>query len=230
MLSKNKERKLVELYPHTDDADIAKILGVSLWMVKKVAEGLGLEKESVREWTRREIDYLTAHYATTANAELARAFDRSKMEIEHFAFRMGLSKSKGFFVNIVNTPEEMELVKQWNDEYNKQDFGYSRGNHVLGKILEHLFPYSNVTSEYPIGNLRLDFYIQRVSLGFEFDGIQHREFNNHFYETKADFAKAQVRDYRKSELCESMGIAIVRFDDTEKLSFGLVKRKIEEAM
>ncbi len=230
MLSKNKERKLVELYPHTDDADIAKILGTSLWVVRKKAEEMGLEKERAAEWSRVQVEYLVRNYKNFSNAVLSEELGKSKLEIEHFAFRMGLSKNPVFFVNIVNTPEETELIKQWNAEYNKQDFGYSRGNYVLGKILEHLFPYSTVTPEYPIGNLRLDFYIHRVSLGFEFDGIQHREFNNHFYETKADFIKAQNRDYRKSELCESMGIAIVRIADNEKLSFGLVKKKIEEAI
>lgn len=230
MISKNKERKLVDLYPHTEDSDIAKILGVSLWVVRATAENLGLEKERSNAWSDSEIGLLAANYTKLTNAELAASLGRTKMEIEHFAFRLGLVRDSEFYLPLSETEEERALVEEWNEEYNRKDFGYSRGNYVLGKILQHLFPHSIITAEYAIGKLRLDFFIQRVQIGFEFDGIQHREFNKFFYDTKADFLRAQVRDFKKSELCENMGIGVVRFSDKEKLSFGLVRRKIEEVV
>jgi very-short-patch-repair endonuclease len=230
MLSKNKERKLVALYPFTDDEVIAKQLGVGLWVIRKKAEELGLEKEDADEWTRVEIDYLVRNYKHFSNEVLSEEIGKSKMEVEHFAFRMGLSKNPDFFSNIIVTDEEKELVKEWGDEYSKQENGSSRGNFILGKILEIVFPMSQIVSEHPIGGLRLDFYIPRMELGFEFDGVQHKEHNSFFYETKADFHKAQNRDYQKSDMCQQMGIAIVRFGHDESLSVSLVRAKINEVL
>jgi very-short-patch-repair endonuclease len=228
--SKKKERQLVELYPTTDDHDIARLLKLSVGFVRKKAEELGLEKEEPNDWTPHEIKLLMQLYSSTPNERISEIIGRSKMEIDHFAFRMGLSKSKDFFSNIAITSEEKELLKQWNDEYSNAEHGNSRGNFVLGKILEHMFPLSQIHPEYPIGGLRLDFYLPMLSLGFEFDGIQHKEYNSFFYKTKADFHRAQNRDYDKSELCESLGIAIVRFDHDEVLSISLVRAKIDEVL
>jgi hypothetical protein len=228
MLSKNKERKLIELYGHTDDATIAKILGVPLYVVRKKAYDLGLEKEKDSNWTKDQIDTLVKWYPEHSNDYIAYGLMKTKFEIEHFAFRLGLSKSPNYFSNIIITSKERELVKQWNDEYTSADNGYSRGNYVLGKILAHEFPRTQITSEYPIGDLRLDFCIPRLFLGFEFDGVQHYEYNSFFYKTKADFLRAKSRDYAKSEMCENLGIAIVRFTHKEDLSISLLKAKLQE--
>lgn len=228
LLSKNKERKLVELYPHTDDAMIAKILGVGVWLVRKKAEELGLVKEEADDWCDSDIDYLSVNYSKHSNDNLCERLCRSKMEIDHCAFRLGLSKNPDFFSNIVVTSEDKAIVKQWSDEYSRKENGSSRGNFLLGKILAEIFPLSQIQPEYSIGNLRLDFYIQRQLLGFEFDGIQHKEFNSFFYDSKADFIRAQNRDYDKSYMCEQMGIAIVRFSHDEDLSISLVRAKINE--
>lgn len=228
--SKNKERKLAELYPTTDDYEIARILKLSVGFVRKKAEELGLEKEDLDEWTNQEMKLLVQLYPTTPNERISEIVGRSKMEVDHFAFRMGLSKSKEYFANISITERDKELVDGWNAEYDHKIHGNSRGNFVLEHILHHMFPSSVIQPEYTIGGLRLDFHLPTLSLGFEFDGVQHKEFNAFFYASKEDFQRAQGRDYSKSEMCESLGIAIVRFAHDEKLSIALVKAKINEVV
>jgi very-short-patch-repair endonuclease len=228
--SKNKERKLVELYPTTDDHEIARILKLSVGFVRKKAEELELEKEDIDEWTPQEMKLLIEMYPNSSNESISEIVGRSKMEVDHYAFRMGLSKSKEYFSNIISTPHEEALAKHWNDEYSQKDHGNSRGNYILGNVLRHIFPLCQIHPEYPLGGLRLDFYMPTLSLGFEFDGIQHQEYNSFFYKTKDDFHKAQSRDYDKSEMAEALGIAIVRFSHDEQLSIALVRAKISEVV
>jgi hypothetical protein len=227
-LSKNKERKLVELYPNTDDIDIAKILGISIWLIKNKASELSLEKNlKSNAWSEEEISHIIQYYSHCGNSRLSEELGKSKMEIEHYAFRLGLSKDADFYSFLSISPEEKKLVDNWSNEYSKE-LGSSRGNFVLERILYYIFPFSQIKPEYPVGSLRLDFYLPTLGLGFEFQGIQHKEHNHHFYESERDFLKAQERDYKKSELCEQMNIPIVYLYHDEKLSIPLVKAKIDD--
>lgn len=63
-----------------------------------------------------------------------------------------------------------------------------------------------------IGRLRLDFFVKELSLAVECDGIQHEEFNMHYFESKEAFKDAQQRDRLKEKLCEQAGITLVRLD------------------
>ena len=230
MLSKNKERKLIEMYPLIDNVTIAKMLGTSIWVIKKKAEELGLKKEAVEEWIDQDIDYLMENYSSKHNQDLSVFLGRTKMEIDHFAFRMGLSKNKDFFSGVTISEEEKVTLKEWSSQYNRAEHGSSRGNFILGKILEVIFPMSQVYPEHPIGNLRLDLYVPRMCVGFEFQGVQHTEYNNFHYKTKADFFRAQVRDYKKSETCELLGIPVVYVSHDEELSISLIRAKLEQVM
>jgi hypothetical protein len=229
-LSKNKERELIKLYPKTEDADIAKIMGVSLWIIRKVADELGLKKAVSTEWDIFDITILDEKYPTTSNERLSSILNRSKMEIEHFAFRFGIEKDGNYFSDLITTDIEKAFVDKHNDLYTKKELGSSRGNYVLGQILDYLFPLHSRIPEYPIGNLRLDWYIPRLSIGLEYDGIQHKEYSQFFHGSEREFSKAQERDYEKSKLCEKMGIAIARFSHNEKLSIPLVRAKISEVI
>lgn len=220
----------MELYGSVDDAKLSKILGVGISFLQKKAEELELEKEEIEEWSDKDMELVVKLYSSTPNERLSELLGRSKMEIDHFAFRLGLEKNDEFFVNIFNTETELDLIDQWNEEYNKKEHGNSRGNFLLDKVLTYLFPRSQLLSEYPIGGLRLDFYLPSLAIGFEFDGIQHKEFNSFFYKTKADFVRAQNRDYSKSEMAEVLGIAVVRFSYNEELNIGLVRAKIAEVV
>jgi hypothetical protein len=227
-LSKKKERQLEKMYPNTDDKDIARILGISEWLVRKKAAELELEKETSEGLSATQIDFLVNHYSFHDNAVVAERLGISKAEVEHQAFRMGLQKNENFFRNILITYEEEQLVKQWNNEYTKAEHGSSKGNYVLGKILHHIYPNYTLTPELPMGGLFIDWFIKELKIGFEVQGSQHEEFNNFHYETKYDFIKAQSRDYDKSFMCEKSGIGIVYLYHDEKLSIPLIKAKVAE--
>jgi hypothetical protein len=228
--SKKKERQLESLYPNTDDIDVAKVLGLSVAFVRKKAKELGLEKQEVDQWTSADMKILEGLYPSKHNDQLSVIFGKSKMEIEHFAFRMGLSKNKDFFSNILITEEEKALLKEWEDAYSSKKMGNSKGNYMLKKILKHMFSLSKIHTEHPVGGLRLDLFLPSLNLAFEYQGIQHTEYNNFHYSSKADFHRAQARDYKKSEIAEAMGISIVYVYHYEKLSIALVNAKIDEIL
>jgi uncharacterized beta-barrel protein YwiB (DUF1934 family) len=69
-----------------------------------------------------------------------------------------------------------------------------------------------------------------LNLGFEFQGIQHTEYNNFHFKTKDDFYRAQARDYKKSEMCESLGIAMVYIHHNEDFSIALIREKINDVV
>jgi hypothetical protein len=239
-LSKKKERELIRLYPTTDESDIARILSISIWIVRKTAADLSLEKTDPTDWTQIDYFLLSENFRSMSNEELSKALKRPKAVIDHHAFRMGMRKSDAFWSNISITKEEKELLDQWNEEYDNKKYNAdmenygnvfnSRGNYVLGKILRHIFPMHTLIPEYPIGGLRIDWVIKGLQLGFEYDGIQHSEFNPFFHETKADFERAKIRDYDKSYMCEKIGLGLVRVYHNEDLTISLVKAKINEVL
>ncbi|MNS85087.1 hypothetical protein D3C72_1189400 [compost metagenome] len=229
LISKKKEKELIRLYPKMEDQDIAKILGVSEWVVRKKANDLGLVKEPDQGQISKEItDWLIDFYPSYRNDDISKMFSMSKSEIEHAAFRLGLRKNKDYFGTIQVTDEERILIKQWNDEYEFSSSANSRGNYVLGKILNYLFPMCSLYPEHPIGQLRIDWYVKERMIGFEFQGVQHEQFNAFHFETKYDFIKAQNRDFEKSYLCESVGISLVHIYHDENLSISLIKEKIAD--
>jgi hypothetical protein len=227
-MSKKKERQLIQLYSNTDDTDIARILSVPKYLVRMKAEELGLQKEDEISWSPIDVFCLSENYRAISNEELSRLLQRPKAEIEHYAYRMGMRKNDSFWSNISITSEERELLSKWNNKYNSKKHGSSRGNFVLGKILIYLFPRYTLIPEYPIGGLRVDWVIKDLQIGLEFNGVQHSEYNTFFFETKADFERAKLRDYDKSYLCEKAGIGLVTFYHDEELSMALVKAKINE--
>lgn len=229
-LSKKKERQLTKMYPSTDDKDIARILGVSEWMVRKVAAEKQLEKEDETQWYKTHVDRLIHMYPDMPNAIIAVELLKTKLEVEHQAFRLGLKKNESYFANIDSNDEERDLVKEWNDGYDSKKHGSSKGNYLLGLILDHMYPRYSIVPEQPIANLRIDWFIKELKIGFEFQGKQHVEFNRFHFETKHDFIRAQNRDYDKSYMCERMGIAIVYFYHDEDLSIDLVRAKIREVL
>lgn len=229
-LSKKKERQLIKMYPSTENADIARILGISEWIVRKVAAENELEKQEEKGWSKNDIDMLIQWYPIHHNSIVAIELLKTKLQVEHQAFRLGLQKNKEYFGNIYSSDEERIMVKQWSDGYDSKIHGSSKGNYVLGRILDFIYPMYQVNTEEPIGGLRIDLYIKDLKIGFEYDGKQHKEFNSFHFETQYDFIKAQNRDYEKSFMCEKMGIAIVRFAHDEQLSVGLVKAKIREIL
>lgn len=231
MLSKKKEKELIRLYPHTEDRDIAKLLSVSEWVIKRKAEELGLEKENVSGDKEQDISrWLMELYPSLSNEELSERLEIGKSEIEHRAFRMGLRKEAKYFSHITILKEERDFLDRIYENYTFSPSSNSRGNDMLRHILSELYPMFTVIPEYPIGGLRIDWFVKELKLGFEFQGIQHEQFNTFHFETKHDFIKAQNRDFEKSHLCERMGIALVHIYHDEDLSVSLVREKIKDCI
>ncbi|MDA1531110.1 zinc-ribbon domain-containing protein [Bacillus cereus group sp. TH260-2LC] len=59
------------------------------------------------------------------------------------------------------------------------------------------------------GNLELDGYNTELNLAFEYNGIQHYEFNDYFHENFIDFESQLERDKKKKLLCEEEGITLI---------------------
>lgn len=100
------------------------------------------------------------------------------------------------------------------------------------KIIKEIFPHQKIEREYNIakhGGLFLDVFLKDLSLAFEFDGVQHHEFVEHFHGTKENFLKAQKRDLEKNDLCQQQGITLIRVAHYEKMTKDLILKKIEEA-
>ena len=61
----------------------------------------------------------------------------------------------------------------------------------------------------PEERLFLDFYIPHLSLAFEFQGMQHDEFNKFFHGDKDGFERSKKRDGRKREWCDINNITLI---------------------
>ncbi len=91
----------------------------------------------------------------------------------------------------------------------------SNGQYHLGKKLRIVYPQCSILEEWgiPGSRLSLDFFIPSRKLAFEFQGIQHDEFNSFFHANKAAFAAQKKRDADKRRWCELNSIALVEVRD-----------------
>jgi hypothetical protein len=228
--SKNKEKKLIKLYPHNSDEEVARIMKVSYGFVQKKAEELGLEKEepSKREWTNEELQFIRHTYPNTPNEEIASKLGVQKWQVEHCAYRLALRKSKEYMdARIV--ADDNALVAEWHEEWHS-GMKCSKGHYVVGKILKHMFPYHKVEEEQPIGKLWIDWIIPQLNIAVEVHGIQHSQQSDFYHKTKHDFVKGQENDWSKSEMLESQSISLIVVYHDEKISINLIKQKLEEVI
>jgi hypothetical protein len=61
----------------------------------------------------------------------------------------------------------------------------------------------------PDSRLSLDFFLPHNDIAFEFQGIQHVEFSQHFHRDKEGFRKQKERDASKRRWCELNDIRLV---------------------
>jgi very-short-patch-repair endonuclease len=109
----------------------------------------------------------------------------------------------------------------------------SKGAKALLEIVQQIYPFQRVELEHnvaKIGALFIDIYLPRLGLGFEYDGIQHFEYNEHFHGSRENFIKAKRRDADKDQRCEEEGITLIRIAYSDEMSKELVLSKIEEAL
>lgn len=99
--------------------------------------------------------------------------------------------------------------------------------------MRQLYSHQRIELEYNVasrGALFLDIYLPRLKIAFEYDGIQHFEYNEHFHGNRENFTRARRRDIEKDELCEELGITLIRVAYNEEMSKELVLGKLEEAL
>lgn len=108
----------------------------------------------------------------------------------------------------------------------------SKGSDELLTIVKELFPNQRIDLEYNVadkGSLFLDIYLPRMGIAFEYDGIQHFEYNEHFHGSREVFLKARKRDNEKDELCKQKNIVLIRMRYDEEMTKATVMNKLLEA-
>ncbi len=109
----------------------------------------------------------------------------------------------------------------------------SKGAQQLLAIVREIYPNQRVEFEHNVaerGGLYVDIYLPRLHIAFEYDGIQHFEFVEHFHGNQQGFIQARKRDLQKNTVCEDLGIALVRVAYDESMTKDNVMSKIEEAL
>jgi hypothetical protein len=106
----------------------------------------------------------------------------------------------------------------------------SYGQYNLGKQIRSLYGQgAQILEEFPIPETRLslDFFMPNHALAFEFQGLQHDEFNSHFHVDKDGFERQKIRDQRKREWCEINDIILVEVRDPN-ISVGDLMELVQE--
>lgn len=92
----------------------------------------------------------------------------------------------------------------------------SDGQFNLGRQIKCLYGPATVLEEFPIPETRLslDFYMPQHNLAFEFQGIQHDGFVQHFHDDKDGFDRQLARDATKREWCMLNNIELIEVRDS----------------
>lgn len=97
----------------------------------------------------------------------------------------------------------------------------STGEEETRASLERIFgkPFVKIRPPFLINpetgrRLELDCYNAELSIGVEFDGIQHSVYPNPFHRTQAEFEAQQRRDRHKDRMCKALGVRLLRVPHT----------------
>lgn len=203
-------------------------------------------------WTEQEILLLKNNYLKFSNKELCEILHHSKDSIKGKMTKLKLPNR----IKRLNK-EELKIIESMaNSEYKFtyadiatklnlntkqvalacQSRGWtqkikrmaSNGADTMICLLRNIYGPRNILTEFHIGEyLRLDGYLPSKYIGFEYDGQQHFAYTPHFHETKEQFEHQLKRDNRKNELCNSLGINLIRIRYDEELNESLLINKIE---
>lgn len=107
----------------------------------------------------------------------------------------------------------------------------------MGKILEHIFTENIFKKIRPCwlkfkngANLELDYYCEKLSLAFEYNGKQHYDYIPHFHRTYEAYELQLERDEYKAKMCEKEGIKliIVPYTIDEKKMYSYILSKLDD--
>ena len=105
----------------------------------------------------------------------------------------------------------------------------SQGEEILFDFLREIYPNIIIKKQHPIGErLFLDVYIPELSLGFEYDGIQHSQACAFFHKNHDFFLRGQILDDKKDNICATKGINLIRIGYENVLSKDFILNEIEK--
>ena len=112
----------------------------------------------------------------------------------------------------------------------------SKGAAWLETMIRRRFGMQRLIKEFAIadrlnskGNsCRLDFYLPRLNLAFEYDGPQHDQFVKLFHQDEKAFRRSQWRDRKKEEWCKKINITLIRFSHKDRLTEGVFNSKVDK--
>lgn len=93
----------------------------------------------------------------------------------------------------------------------------SLGQYNLGRGIRSIYGMQALLlEEFPIPEERLflDFYMPHNKLAFEFQGVQHDNFNKFFHGDKGGFERSKDRDQRKRDWCVLNEILLIEVRGT----------------
>ena len=101
---------------------------------------------------------------------------------------------------------------------------------IFEKLFNEKFPKVHLPF---MGRLELDGYCDKFNIAFEYQGIQHYEFNSFFHKSIQDFEKQKERDERKRKLCIQNNINLIEISckynyKNEEELIKYVRESIEE--
>ena len=87
----------------------------------------------------------------------------------------------------------------------------SIGQFHLGQRLRHIYGSCVILEEFSIpgSRLSLDFFIPSRKIAFEFQGIQHDEYNSFFHRDRMAFVMQKDRDRTKRTWCDDNKIRLI---------------------
>ena len=107
---------------------------------------------------------------------------------------------------------------EWPARFDKIKSGHwcphcsgSKSEELCRKIIEKYLcePFPNVRPKFLEG-LELDGYNKDLNIAFEYNGIQHYEYNEHFHRGDPElFEKQKERDLKKYAICAERGINLI---------------------
>jgi len=108
----------------------------------------------------------------------------------------------------------------------------SKGEVSLSCILQKIYPNQKIEEQVPFHGQYFDFYLPRLRIAWEVDGIQHSEQNAFFHgEGTAGaykFEEGQAMDRRKDALAKREHIYVIRIPHTTKLNEETIRGIIDE--
>jgi hypothetical protein len=111
----------------------------------------------------------------------------------------------------------------------------SKGEEMTRKIFEDIFnkPFPTVKPKWLINPktnylLQLDGFNEELRLAFEYDGLQHYKFPNHYHRSKKQFLAQQERDRLKDIICKDNNVKLIRVKEVSGCKPEIIKNAIVE--